>query len=425
MITTIIAFIIVFGLLVIVHEFGHFIVAKKSGIMVREFSIGMGPKIFYYRKNNTTYTWRLLPLGGYVRMAGSADNESQELKPGTPVSLRFNSENNEVVSINTSHKQTLFNGVPLTVTKADLENKLFIEGFENADESEKKTFKVNHDATIIEEDGTEVQIAPEDVQFQNAPLFRRILTNFAGVFNNVLLAIVAFTIVAFLQGGVSSYTNHVNLASSDSVAAKAGLKNNDKIVKVNNTKISNWYDLTKQIQSKPNQNISMQVERNNESHKINLKTGSSEYNNKKVGVIGITQTTDNSFMAKLTSGFTQTWRMTTTLVSALYYMIVGHFSLNDLGGPVAIFASTSQAAKLGVLGVVNLLAFLSINLAIMNLIPIPALDGGKILLNIIEAIRRKPVSEKVETIITIAGAIFLLVLMLLVTFNDIQRYFIR
>ncbi|MCL0311616.1 RIP metalloprotease RseP [Apilactobacillus sp. TMW 2.2459] len=425
MITTIIAFIIVFGLLVIVHEFGHFIVAKKSGIMVREFSIGMGPKIFYYRKNNTTYTWRLLPLGGYVRMAGSADNESQELKPGTPVSLKFNSENNEVVSINTSHKQTLFNGVPLTVTKADLENKLFIEGFENADESEKKTFKVNHDATIIEEDGTEVQIAPEDVQFQNAPLFRRILTNFAGVFNNVLLAIVAFTIVAFLQGGVSSYTNQVNLASSDSVAAKAGLKNNDKIVKVNNTKISNWYDLTKQIQSKPNQNISMQVERNNESHKINLKTGSSEYNNKKVGVIGITQTTDNSFMAKLTSGFTQTWRMTTTLVSALYYMIVGHFSLNDLGGPVAIFASTSQAAKLGVLGVVNLLAFLSINLAIMNLIPIPALDGGKILLNIIEAIRRKPVSEKVETIITIAGAIFLLVLMLLVTFNDIQRYFIR
>ncbi|MCT6839865.1 MAG: site-2 protease family protein, partial [Apilactobacillus kunkeei] len=131
------------------------------------------------------------------------------------------------------------------------------------------------------------------------------------------------------------------------------------------------------------------------------------------------------FTTKLFSGFTRTWNMTKQLVSELAYMVSGHFSLNDLGGPVAIYASTSQATKLGLQGVVYFIAFLSINLAIMNLIPIPVLDGGKILMNIIEAVRRKPTSEKVETIVTLIGFAFLVVLMLLVTINDIQRYFIH
>lgn len=106
-------------------------------------------------------------------------------------------------------------------------------------------------------------------------------------------------------------------------------------------------------------------------------------------------------------------------------MVSGHFSLNDLGGPVAIFATTSTAASEGVLGVLSFLAFLSLNLGIVNLLPIPALDGGKILLNVIEGIRRKPLSENVETAITLVGVVFLVVLMLLVTWNDIERYFIK
>ncbi len=109
MITTIIVFIIVFGILVIFHEFGHFITAKRSGILVREFSVGMGPKVFYYRKNSTTFTLRLLPLGGYVRMAGEADDGEDELKPGTPVTLQLNDQG-VVTSINTSNKHSLFQG---------------------------------------------------------------------------------------------------------------------------------------------------------------------------------------------------------------------------------------------------------------------------------------------------------------------------
>ncbi|MCT3570342.1 metalloprotease RseP, partial [Levilactobacillus brevis] len=187
MITTIITFIIVFGILVIVHEFGHFYFAKRGGILVREFSIGMGPKLVYHRgKDGTTYTLRLLPVGGYVRMAGAEDDE-EELKPGTPVSLYVGADE-KVERINTSKKSTLFNGIPLEVTATDLEDELWIEGYENGDESAIKRYAVAHDATVIESDGTELQIAPKDVQFQSASLGRRLMTNFAGPMNNILLA---------------------------------------------------------------------------------------------------------------------------------------------------------------------------------------------------------------------------------------------
>lgn len=424
MIITIIAFIIVFGILVFVHEFGHFIVAKKSGIMVREFSIGMGPKLFYYRHNSTTYTVRLLPLGGYVRMAGSADNESQELEPGTPVSLQFD-DNQVVNSINTSKKQTLYQGLPLEVTNCDLEKNLFIEGFENGNEESKKRYTVSHDAVIIEHDGTAVQIAPNDVQFQNAPVWKKLITNFAGIFNNILLAVIAFSILSFLQGGAPSNTNTVNVTPNNSVARDAGIKNGDKILSIDGQKTNTWKDLTVAIQSKPNQKVNLKIANNDAEKNISLKTQSAKSGSTKYGFIGVTQTLNHSFIAKALSGFNQTWNFTKLLVTKLISMFSGHFSLNDLGGPVAIFANTSQAAKLGIDGIVYFIAFLSINLAIINFIPIPALDGGKILLNIIEAIRRKPASEKVETIVTLVGFAFIVILMILVTLNDIQRYFLH
>ncbi|GLB46949.1 zinc metalloprotease [Philodulcilactobacillus myokoensis] len=424
MIITIITFIIVFGILVVVHEFGHFIVAKKSGIMVREFSIGMGPKIFYHRFNGTTYTLRMLPIGGYVRMAGSADDEDEEIQPGTPVTLKV-SNHNQVSSINLSKKQTLFQGIPVIVTDSDLERELWIKGYQNGDESSVKKYSVDHDATIVESDGTEVQIAPLDVQFQSAPLWKRILTNFAGIFNNVLLAVITFMILSFVQGGVSTNSNQVNPLPKSSAARNAGIKSNDRITNVNGTKTDNWNQLQVAIQKHPNQKIKLAVNHNGSQKNVTLKTDSTKANGKKVGVIGVKNVLDHSFTAKLMSGITQTWSMTVLLVGFLFRMIMGHFSLNDLGGPVAIFATTSQATKLGLSGVLYFLGFLSINLAIVNLVPIPALDGGKILLNIIEGIRRKPLSEKVEMIITFIGFAFILVLMVLVTWNDIERYFLH
>ncbi|WP_125547028.1 RIP metalloprotease RseP [Levilactobacillus lindianensis] len=425
MITTIITFIIVFGILVIVHEFGHFYFAKRGGILVREFSIGMGPKLFYHRgKDGTTYTVRLLPVGGYVRMAGAEDDE-EELQPGTPVSL-YLGKDDLVERINTSKKSSLFNGIPLEVTATDLEDELWIEGYENGDESAVKRYPVAHEATIIESDGTELQIAPKDVQFQSASLGRRLMTNFAGPMNNIFLAIVTFMLMSFVQGGVAMGTNQVQVASSPvSVAKKAGLKTNDKILTVNGKATKDWTALSTAIQPRANKKTTLTIQRGQSKKTLMLTPAGQKSNGKTVGMIGITQAQDKHIGAILTSGFTQTWSMTKALFGALWSMVSGHFSLNDLGGPVAIFATTSQATKFGLVGILNFLAFLSINLAIVNLLPIPALDGGKILLNFIEAIRRKPLSENVEAGITLVGVAFLVLLMLLVTWNDIERYFIH
>lgn len=398
--------------------------AKRSGILVREFSVGMGPKVFFHRSGSTTFTLRLLPLGGYVRMAGEVDDGEEELKPGTPVTLQLNDQG-VVTRINTSNKHSLFQGIPLTVTGTDLAHDLYIKGYENGDESDVKKYPVDHDAIIIESDGTELQIAPEDVQFQAAPLGKRMLTNFAGVFNNFILAILVYTILGFVQGGVQSNTNKINVMPSDSVARQAGVKSGDRILSINGHKTADWDQLAVQIQSNPGKKVTAEISRDGQNKSIRMTPKSNTQGGKTIGMIGITQSLDTSFKAKVLSGFTQTWTMTKTLLGALWSMVSGHFSLNDLGGPVAIFATTSQAASLGISGVLNFLAWLSLNLAIINLIPIPGLDGGKLVLNIIEAIRRKPVSQRTETVVTLIGFAFLMILMILVTWNDIERYFLH
>lgn len=424
MITTIITFIIVFGILVFVHEFGHYYFAKRSGILVREFAIGMGPKLFSYRKNGTTYTWRILPLGGYVSMAGLED-DADELKKGMPISL-ITDENGVVQKINTSDKITLVEGVPLEVTDWDLTDGLWIEGYENGDEEQIKRYKVDHDALIIGKDGVELQIAPRDVRFQSASLIDRMLTNFAGPMNNFLLAIVAFALVAFLQGGVYQTTNTIATVQSNSVAQKAGLKSGDQIVKINNEDTPTWSAISNQIRNTSGKTLTLEVKRNNKTEKIRVKPVQKNVNGQKVTQIGIIakENLDRSIGAKLTYGFTQTWYVITQLGVALASMLYG-FSLNDLGGPVAMYSLTSQATEQGLVSVVVLTGLLSVNLGIINLLPIPALDGGKLLLNVIEAIRRKPLDPEKEVIITLIGFGFLMILMVLVTWNDIQRYFFR
>lgn len=420
MIITILTFIIVFGILVLVHEFGHFFFAKKAGILVREFSIGMGPKIFAHETATTTYTLRILPLGGYVRMAGLEDDEDS-LKAGQLLSLQLNSAGT-VAIINTSQKKLLFNGIPLQVNRWDLTDELWLEGYENGDETNLKRYQVAHDASIIEEDGTKVRIAPRDVQFQSAKLWQRMLTNFAGPMNNFFLAIIAFSLVALLQGGVYQTGNRVGALTTDSVAKQAGLKSGDRIVAINHQKTKTWQDLANQISKHPGKKTLFQIQRQGQLKKIWITPEKVKQNGKEVGVIGIQASQHHSFTAIATYGFTATWNMTLQLLNAIKSMFHG-FSLNDLGGPVAIYSYTSQAAKYGVVSVINLLAFLSLNLGIVNLFPIPALDGGKLLLNILEAIRRKPLSPEKEGVLTLIGFGFLMLLMLLVTWNDIQRYF--
>lgn len=424
MIITIITFIIVFGVLVLVHEFGHYYFAKRAGILVREFSIGMGPKIWWKRKNGTTYTVRILPVGGYVRLAGNDDEDEEEMRPGTPLTLQLNDQN-KVVTINTSSKSTLFQGIPLQLVDSDLTDGLWIKGFVNGDESKVKTYEVDHDAVVIESDGTQVQIAPRDVQFQSASLPARMMTNFAGPMNNFILSLLVFIILGFTLAGVPTNSNQIGKVNANSVAARAGLKAGDRITHVGKVRVNNWSELATNLSSKPGQKVHLTYQRAGKTKSVTVKPKTVKQGKQKVGQIGIIEQQKTGIKARLLFGWQQFAQAGTLIFSVLGHMFTHGFSLNDLGGPVAIYAGTSQATALGVNGVLNFLAMLSINLGIVNLLPIPALDGGKLLLNIIEAVIRRPIPEKAEGIVTMIGFMLLLILMILVTWNDIQRYFIR
>lgn len=419
---TIITFIIVFGILVLVHEFGHFFFAKRSGILVREFAIGMGPKIFAHQgKDGTTYTLRILPIGGYVRMAGMGEDET-ELAPGMTLSVEQN-EQEEVIKINTSKKIHLTNSIPLELIEADLEKDLFIKGYMNGDESKEVKYAVNHDATIIEQDGTEVRIAPLDVQFQSAKLWQRMLTNFAGPMNNFILALVLFTMYVFMQGGVPfTDTNQIGAIQAGSPAEKAGLKENDRILAINGTKVSDWQDFTSIIQKNPDKKVSLTVESGSQTKEISIVPKTQESGEEKIGVIGVAQPKKTDLSDKLVGGAKLTVDSSMQIFTALKSLFSG-FSLNKLGGPVMMFQMSAEASKAGLSTVILLMAMLSVNLGIINLLPIPALDGGKIVLNIFEGVRGKPLSQEKEGIITLVGFAFIMVLMVLVTWNDIQRFF--
>lgn len=419
---TILVFIIIFSVVVVIHEFGHYFFAKRAGILVREFAIGMGPKLFAHQgKDGTTYTIRMLPLGGYVQMAGWGEDET-ELTPGMPISL-VQDKDGKVIKINTSKKVQLPHAIPMEVVDFDLEEKLTIAGYINGNEQEKVAYAVDHDATIIHEDGVEVRIAPKDVQFQSAKLWQRMLTNFAGPMNNFILAFVLFTGLVFAQGGVQDVnTTSISGIQNGSPAAEAGLKDGDEILAVNGKTVSNWQELSSEIQNYPDTKIPLEVKRGSDTLTIEATPEGKYAEGEKVGFVGISPGLKTSLGDKLLGGLKLTFNNALLIFRAVGNLIVQP-DLDKLGGPVAIFQLSSQAASQGVTSVVMMMAAISINLGIFNLLPIPGLDGGKLVLNILEGVRGKPISQEKEGIITLIGFGFLMLLMVLVTWNDIQRFF--
>ena len=416
----ILTFILVFGIIVVVHEFGHFYFAKKSGILVREFAIGMGPKIFaHIGKDGTAYTIRILPLGGYVRMAGWSD-DATEIKTGTPVSLTL-ADDGKVKRINLSGKKVDQTALPMQVTQFDFEDKLFIKGLVLEEE---KTFAVDHDATVVEADGTEVRIAPLDVQYQNATIWGKLITNFAGPMNNFILGVVVFWILIFLQGGVrDTQTNNFQVMPQGALA-NVGISETAQITKIGSHLITNWEDLIQAVeadtkdQTAPKLDVTISENGSEKQVTVSPKENQGRY------LLGVQPGIKSDFLSMFVGGFTTAADSALRILSALKNLIFQP-DLNKLGGPVAIFKASSDAAKNGIENVLYFLAMISINIGIFNLIPIPALDGGKIVLNILEAIRRKPLKQEIETYVTLAGVVIMVVLMIAVTWNDIMRLFFR
>lgn len=416
----ILTFILVFGIIVVVHEFGHFYFAKKSGILVREFAIGMGPKIFaHIGKDGTAYTIRILPLGGYVRMAGWGD-DTTEIKTGTPVSLTL-TDDGKVKRINLSGKKLDQTALPMQVTQFDFEDKLFIRGLVLEEE---KTFAVDHDATVVEADGTEVRIAPLDVQFQNATIWGKLITNFAGPMNNFILGVVVFWILIFMQGGVRDVDTNQFHVMPQGALAKVGVPETAQITKIGSHEVSNWESLIQAVETEtkdktaPTLDVTISEKGSDKQVTVTPEESQGRY------LLGVQPGIKSDFVSMFVGGFTTAADSAIRILSALKNLIFQP-DLNKLGGPVAIFKASSDAAKNGIENVLDFLAMISINIGIFNLIPIPALDGGKIVLNILEAIRRKPLKQEIETYVTLAGVVIMVVLMIAVTWNDIMRLFFR
>ena len=415
----ILAFIFIFSVIVVVHEFGHFYFAKKAGILVREFAIGMGPKIFAHTgKDGTLYTIRILPLGGYVRMAGWGEDKT-EIKTGSPASLSLN-ESGVVTRINLSGKQLDSLSLPMNVTSFDFEEKLEITGLVL---EESKTYKVDHDATIVEEDGTEVRIAPLDVQYQNATVWGRLMTNFAGPMNNFILGILVFIILFFMQGGVANPSSNAVSITEGGALQAAGVVTGDKILSVNGNTTDSYTEVATIISkaatdatTAPSFDLVVEHDGKNRHVSVTAEQVDGAYR------IGISPILKTGFVDKIVGGFQEAGATALRVVTALKNLIA-NFDVKQLGGPVAIYKVSSQAAEFGLVSVLGLMAALSINLGIFNLIPIPALDGGKIVMNILEAIRRKPLKPETESYITLAGVAVMVVLMIVVTWNDIIRVF--
>ncbi|HHY39647.1 MAG TPA: RIP metalloprotease RseP [Syntrophaceticus sp.] len=334
--------VLVLGFLIFVHELGHFMVAKIVGIQVDEFSIGFGPKLFGYqkKKDTTLYTIRLLPLGGYVKMAGE------------------NPEDEESV-----------NG------------------------------------------------------FNTKPLKHRFAVISAGSIMNFLVAILLIVITYGVIGiPIASNSNIIGEVIQGSPAMAAGLQSGDRIISINDVPTKNWEDVSGNIRKNGGQELKLIVERNNQRHSFLIKPKyDPEY---KIYQIGITQSIiwqRQGFFQAIQLGLNQSVQFARLVFESIGGLIAGKYSTNDVAGPVGITVAIGEAAKGGAGYLMIFAAVLGINLAIINLLPIPALDGSKLIFLTIEGLRGKPVDPEKENFIHLIGFALLMVLFLLITYNDIAR----
>ncbi|MED0656771.1 RIP metalloprotease RseP [Anoxybacillus ayderensis] len=416
---TVIAFIVIFGALVFFHELGHFIFAKRAGILCREFAIGFGPKVFSMKKGETTYTIRLLPLGGFVRMAGE-DPEMIDVKRGQVVGLLFH-EDGKVKKVIVNHKDEYPDAKIIEVERADFEHELYIEGYEGDDERLQR-FELSDPAYIVI-DREEVQIAPYDRQFGSKTLGQRAMAIFAGPLMNFILALVIFILIGLLQGYPVDKPV-IGELTEDGAARQAGLQQGDVVMSINGQPMSSWTDVVTIIRKSPEKPLQFQVNRDGQIIDLTVTPEKKTIEGETIGLIGVYGPMEKSFVGAIKQGALETYYWTKEIIVGLGHLLTGKFSFDMLSGPVGIAVSTHKVAQSGVYYLMKWGAILSINLGIINLLPLPALDGGRLTFFAIEALRGKPIDRQKEGIVHFIGFALLMLLMLVVTWNDIQKFFL-
>ncbi|WP_040948708.1 RIP metalloprotease RseP [Gorillibacterium massiliense] len=411
--------VLMFFVLVTLHEWGHYFFAKRAGILVREFAIGFGPKLFTYKKGETRYTLRLLPIGGFCRMAGE-DPEVLQVVVGQNVGLQLNKD--QVTRIYADRFDRLPNIVVGEVEDVDLEKDLFIRL--NVD-GESIRFPVHPQALTVSQ-GREVQIAPLNRQYGGKTVGQRALTIFAGPVMNVILAFVLFLIFAFMSG----IPTQVKLGDvqDNSPAAKAGLLKGDIIYSANGEAIGTDADkLIKIIQGSPDAPVQFMIERGSEQLQKavqptrDLSSDGTKESQPRIGTVLEYKTRTATVGEAFSSSWNDMTFMTKQILIGFKKLVTGDFKMNDLAGPVGTVEFTAQVASAGIAPMIRWSALLSLYLAIFNLLPIPALDGSRLVFIGLEALRGKPIDPNRESFVHFIGFAMLMLLMIAVTYNDILR----
>ena len=352
MITTIVSTIVVLGVLIFVHELGHFLVAKASGVTVLRFSLGFGPKVLGTKRGDTEYWLSLVPLGGYVKMLGE-----------------------------------------------DPEN--------------------------------EVPEEERERSFSHQSVLKRIAIVFAGPFSNFLLAIVLFVLV-FTVSGIPrpSETSEIGSVRPGSPADRAGLEAGDRVTSIDGRPVSTWEELSEVIRRSGGETLEVEVSRDGESMALQVTPEVQEVKNlfgeveEERFLMGVTAAFVTEQINPLSAGYyalVQTWELSKLFFLTVVKLIQRVLPMDTLGGPIFIAQMAGEQAREGLVAFVYFMAVISVNLGILNLLPVPILDGGHLFFFIVEAVRGKPLSvKKIETAQKV-GLFLLLMLMILVFYNDIMR----
>jgi len=440
-IITFIYFILGLGLLVFIHELGHFLVAKWSGIRVEQFSLGFGPKILGFTRGETEYKISILPLGGYVKMSGEEPEEGSIAPVIDPRSFAAQALYKRVATVLAGPCMNLvlaFVLLPLVflmgrMEPVFLEKPAVVVGVKKGSPAE--AAKLEKGDQILEIDGFPTPTWDEAMQrilvspSEEVSLKIRSQSSGAEETKRVKLDTAKEGKVGFLGVephyflGNDALVDHV---SPGSPAEKAGIQPKDKIVAISGQAVENWDDMSEKVAAAAGKPVSVEVQRGAEKLQLTL---SPQYNESyKKWIIGISKAVPEGLMVKHRYSFTQALekgahefgRLFMLTLEVLKKLFSFQLSYKTLGGPIQIAEATANAAKSGMGDFFYFLSFMSLQLGVLNLLPIPVLDGGHLLFMLYEAIRRKPMSVKGRIIAQQVGMAFLFTLMILVTLNDID-----
>lgn len=374
---------LVLGLVIFVHELGHFLAAKWAGVYAPRFSLGWGSPVWSFRRGETEYCISALPIGGYVRMASKEDEAASTLEGGPEL-------------------------------KADGAT---VERSKHWDEHS----MIPHGPLPI----------PSDRWFESKPLYKRLIIMLAGVVMNAILAVVV-SVGVFAYFGQGYLPAVVDTVVEERPAALAGMQVGDSIVAIDGVAIGRWDEVLERVSAAPEQTLTFRVQRGTEQLTLTITPEAQEAATppdgamRRVGRIGVGPRGTAAFERlsvgeAVHSGVNATVQMAGSVLSVLGGLFRGQVSVSQLGGPVEIARASVTAAQTGAESLWALVAFLSINLAILNLLPIPLLDGGQIVLNVVESAARRPLPVMVKEWYARIGLAVILLLFVTVTFNDLKR----